>query len=208
MVALEECVVLRISGPSALSGNCRVCSLEERRARPRLRRGMMLSARDLSPTGGHTRPARNKRARVVTFRRVLKHVKQHLNDVGKAIWGAENPLGAAWSEAREDELDAGQLDVLIREISAHASVCLAARQCAGYLDHNRDRMDYPVFRAKGLCTSTGVVEAGCKVAVGTRLKRAGMHWTTSGADAIIALRCCRLSSRFEDFWERWADRAA
>ena len=58
----------------------------------------------------------------------------------------------------------------------------------------------------GLCTSTGVVEAGCKVAIGTRLKRAGMHWTVAGADAIIALRCCKLSGRFEDFWERRSDR--
>ena len=32
--------------------------------------------------------------------------------------------------------------------------------------------------------------------------RAGMHWTVAGADAIIALRCCKLSGRFEDFWER------
>jgi hypothetical protein len=29
-----------------------------------------------------------------------------------------------------------------------------------------------------------------------------MHWTVAGADAIIALRCCKLSGRFEDFWER------
>jgi len=33
-------------------------------------------------------------------------------------------------------------------------------------------------------------------------KRAGMHWTVAGADAIIALRCGKLSGRFEDFWER------
>jgi hypothetical protein len=63
-------------------------------------------------------------------------------------------------------------------------------------------MRYPTFRAQGLCVSSGVVEAGCKVAIGTRLKRTGMHWTVAGADAIIALRCCRLSGRFEDFWER------
>ena len=55
---------------------------------------------------------------------------------------------------------------------------------------NRERMRYPEFRAAGLCTSTGVVEAGCKVAIGTRCKRAGMHWTVAGANAIIALRCC------------------
>ena len=58
------------------------------------------------------------------------------------------------------------------------------------------------FHAQGLCTSTGVVEAGCKVAIGTRLKRAGMHWTVRGSNAIIALRCAKLSGRFQDFWER------
>lgn len=70
------------------------------------------------------------------------------------------------------------------------------------IERNRDRMRYPEFRAQGLCTSTGVVEAGCKVAIGTRLKRAGMHWTVRGANAIIALRCAKLSGRFETFWER------
>ena len=29
------------------------------------------------------------------------------------------------------------------------------------------------------------------------LKQAGMHWTTSGADAIIALRCRETSSTWE-----------
>jgi hypothetical protein len=52
----------------------------------------------------------------------------------------------------------------------------------------------------------GVVEAGCKVVIGTRLKRSGMHWTVRGANAIIALRCSTLSGRFEDFWERRSDR--
>ena len=48
-------------------------------------------------------------------------------------------------------------------------------------------MRYPAFEKQGFCTSTGVVESGCKVVVGTRLKRAGMHWTVKGANAIIAV---------------------
>ena len=136
------------------------------------------------------------------------HVKQHISDVAKAIWGAENPHATHWANARHAELDQGHIDELIAEISTHASASDDARQCAGYLNHNRDRMNYPAFQARGLCTSTGVVEAGCKLAIGTRLKRAGMHWTHAGADAIVALRCCRLSGRFEDFWERRAERAA
>ena len=81
-----------------------------------------------------------------------------------------------------------------------------ARKCIDYVERNQERMRYPKFRAAGLCTSTGVVEAGCKVAIGTRCKRAGMHWTVAGVDAIIALRCCKLSGRFEGFWERRAQR--
>jgi hypothetical protein len=83
-----------------------------------------------------------------------------------------------------------------------------ARKCVDYVDGNRARMRYAEFRAAELCTSTGVVEAGCKTAIGTRCKRAGMHWTVAGADAIIAQRCCKLSGRFEEFWERRAHRRA
>jgi hypothetical protein len=43
-----------------------------------------------------------------------------------------------------------------------------------------------------------VVEAGCKEVTGSRLKRSGRFWTVRGANAIIALRYCRLSGRFED----------
>ncbi len=39
-------------------------------------------------------------------------------------------------------------------------------------------------------------------------ERAGMRWTVAGANAIIALRCCILSGRFEDFWKRRAAKAA
>lgn len=69
-------------------------------------------------------------------------------------------------------------------------------------------MRYPKFHAQGLCTSTGVLEAGCEVAIGTRLKRTGMRWTVQGATALIALRCLKLSGRFEDFRGRRFDRVA
>jgi hypothetical protein len=130
------------------------------------------------------------------------HAKQHLSDVGKAVYGATSDLARAWARERHDELDAGDLDAVLRALRTHATATDEARKCVDYVERNRERMRYPEFRAAGLCTSTGVVEAGCKVAIGTRCKRAGMHWTVAGADAIIALRCCTLSGRFEDFWER------
>jgi len=53
----------------------------------------------------------------------------------------------------------------------------------------------------------GVVEADHKVVIGTQLKRAGMHWTVNGANAIIALRYSKLSGRLEDFRKRRSDQS-
>lgn len=132
------------------------------------------------------------------------HAKQYLSNVAKDIYGPGSDLAAHWAKQRHDDLDDGRLDAVLAALHQHVGANDEARRCFDYVTRNRQRMRYPEFHDQGLCTSTGVVEAGCKVAIGTRLKRAGMHWTVSGADAIIALRCCKLSGRFEDFWERRA----
>lgn len=135
------------------------------------------------------------------------HAKQHLSDVAKAIYGSNSDLGAQWAKQRHDELDHGRLKDLLAALKPHARTHDEARTCWQYVHANRSRMRYATFRAAGLCNSTGVVEAGCKTAIGTRCKRAGMHWTVAGANAIIAPRCCILSGqRFEDFWARRAEK--
>ena len=132
----------------------------------------------------------------------LFHAKEHLSDVATAIYGTADDLRRQWARQRHAELDEGRMDDLLDALRLHAGTTDEARTCLGYVTTNRGRMRYPELRAAGLCVSSGVVEAGCRVAIGTRLKRAGMHWTLAGADAIIALRCCKLSGRFEAFWER------
>jgi hypothetical protein len=128
------------------------------------------------------------------------HAKEHVHQVAKAVFGGSSDLGRTWARQRCDEMDAGQIDTLITAIAKHAEHSEVARTCVGYFTNNRARMDYPRFEDMGLCVGSGVVEAGCKTAIGVRLKRAGMHWTLRGANAIGALRCCRVSGRYEDFW--------
>ena len=102
-------------------------------------------------------------------------------------------------------LNQGKIEALVkilRELHpANAELAKTAGNEADYFERNAERMRYPVFRAQGLFVGSGVVEAGCKTVVATRLKRSGMFWTVCGANAIIALRCCRLSGRFENYWE-------
>ena len=132
------------------------------------------------------------------------HAKQHLNDVANAIFGKGAPEADQWANQRKQELDDEQLEELLAALGQHADTCKEAKTCVGYVERNRHRMRYKEFEAMELCTTSNIVESGCKVCIGTRLKRGGMHWTVAGADAIIALRCCKLSGRFEDFWERRA----
>ena len=132
----------------------------------------------------------------------LWHAKEYFSVVGKELYGTGSEKAKAWIQKRWDELDEGRFEALLRAVARHASRNEEARKLLERLKVNRHRMDYPRFKSQGLCVSSGVVEAGCKVVIGTRLKRAGMHWSVAGANAITALRCCRLSGRFQDYWER------
>jgi len=110
----------------------------------------------------------------------------------------------------KDLLDDGAIEPLVthlREIAAahadaHPDLAEEVLKEAEYFATNASRMRYPEFRGKGLFVGSGVVEAGCKSVIGSRLKRSGMFWTVRGANAIIALRCCRINGRFEDYWEQ------
>ena len=132
------------------------------------------------------------------------HAKGHLFEVAKAIYGSASEVGERWARKRREELDEGRIDDVVAALRSHAGTCEEARKDVEYFSRNRERMNYPRFRAMGLCVATGVVEGGCKHIIGTRLKRGGMRWTVAGANAIIALRCAVESHRFDDFWERRA----
>jgi hypothetical protein len=104
------------------------------------------------------------------------HAKEALHRTARSILGATSEA-KSWAEERSKELDDGKLRAIIHALRPHVAASVEAKKCALYVLRNRARMRYPKFHAQGLCTSTSVLEAGCKVVVGTRLKRAGMHWT-------------------------------
>jgi hypothetical protein len=134
------------------------------------------------------------------------HAKKYLSDVSKSVYGAQSDLGKQWAKRRHDELDDGRIVSVLRALRRHREHSDLARQCIGYIKTNRHRLCYPDFEADGLCTSSAVVESGCKLVVASRFKGCGMHWSVAGANAILALRSFRLSGRFEDFWERKSQR--
>ena len=134
----------------------------------------------------------------------LYHARQHLWDLSAKLYPSNSPAQRRWVMVRKDKLDDGKIEALIRLLrSAEAPDPDLAQDIhteINYFETNKERMRYPKFRKQGLFVGSGVIEAGCKTVLG-RLKRSGMFWTVRGANAIIALRCCQLSGKFEDYWE-------
>ncbi|MGH9625723.1 MAG: ISKra4 family transposase [Bryobacteraceae bacterium] len=135
----------------------------------------------------------------------LYHARQHLWELARALHPNEEAKQKRWMKARQSKLDHGKIEKLARDLrgldSADPQLANKLRTEADYFERNAARMRYPRFRAQKLFVGSGIIEAGCKTVIGSRLKQSGMFWTVRGANAIIALRCNRLSRKFEDYWE-------
>ncbi len=62
--------------------------------------------------------------------------------------------------------------------------CTAAR----YLLDRIDQMHYPSYRARGWPIGSGQIEGANKSVIGHRMKRAGQHWSRTGAAGMAAIR--------------------
>jgi hypothetical protein len=136
----------------------------------------------------------------------LYHARQHLWDVARKLYPNDEANQKAWIKVHQKRLlDKGKIEKLVLSLrsidSTSPEVIEKIRIEADYFEKNAQRMRYPKFRRQHLFVGSGVIEAGCKTVIGSRLKQSGMFWTVRGANAIIALRCCQLNNRFEDYWE-------
>jgi hypothetical protein len=141
----------------------------------------------------------------------LYHARQHLWELVRKLHPNDPVSQKIWMKVHQKRLlDKGKIEKLVLSLrsaqSTNAEVLEKIRTEADYFQRNAERMRYPKFRRQHLFVGSGVIEAGCKTVIGSRLKKSGMFWTVRGANAIIALRCNHRNGRFEDYWE--ARRAA
>ena len=135
----------------------------------------------------------------------LFHARQHLWELVRKLYPNDAGKQKAWMKINQRRLDTGKIEKLVAAlrsiVSTNPELADKIRTEADYFERNTERMRYPQFRSQHLFVGSGVIEAGCKTVIGSRLKQSGMFWTVRGANAIIALRCCHLNGGFEDYWE-------
>jgi hypothetical protein len=135
------------------------------------------------------------------------HARQHLWDLARQLFPqVEEAKRQTWIRKHQERLlDQGKIEKLVASLRlipcADPELAEKIRTEADYFERNAGRMRYPNFRKQHLFVGSGVIEAGCKTVIGSRLKQSGMFWTVAHANAILALRCSHLNGRFEEYWE-------
>jgi hypothetical protein len=133
----------------------------------------------------------------------LFHAREHVHDLARRLEFMLGDQKEHWLAARLEDLDYGCIDSIVAATRKYPLLGVKKDEvdtALGYFENNAPRMRYHWFRQCGLFTGSGLVEAGCKSVIGHRLKRAGMHWTVNGADAIAALRCQQASRPEDQIW--------
>jgi len=132
------------------------------------------------------------------------HAREHIWELAAKLFPAQPRQRKHWANKMVAKLNRGHIESLVKALRSlpppTPELGQQLRSEANYFQSNKERMRYPAFKRQHLFVGSGVIEAGCKTVVGSRLKQSGMFWTVRGANAIIALRCSRLSRKFEDYW--------
>ena len=138
----------------------------------------------------------------------IYHAREHLWELGRLLIPQDRRQRRRWVRRRKKQLDEGRVEHLVRSLRQSPAdspeVADKLRIGANYFAGQAERMRYAEFRRQGLFVGSGVIEAGCRSVIASRLKLSGMFWTVPGANSIIALRCAQHSDRFDDYWEERA----
>lgn len=146
----------------------------------------------------------------------LYHAYEYLWGVGRAVFATEEevaawvtPLKTALYEQGPAPVRAALLDLAPRwgvvpeappppDESPAAS---AVRRALAYVTAHAARLDYPAFVARRLPIGSGAAESAGKSVIQARTKGAGMRWSGTGVQQVVALRTLWRSGRWDDFWQ-------
>lgn len=126
------------------------------------------------------------------------HASGYVWEAATAIWGESHPQREAWAHRQLDALWEGKVEEVLVRLEQQRAAGEGVTAALSYFTTHRGRMDYAVYRARGLQIGSGSVESGCKQVVSARLKGAGMIWTASGAEEVATVRAWLKSGRWEE----------
>lgn len=135
------------------------------------------------------------------------HVCEHLADSAKLLHSQDGDASAKQAEQLKGLLWNGEVGEIIARLRTAAKKLRGQRRQdldreIGYLEHGRERMDYPRYRAEGWLVGSGAVEGTCKHLVKERFNVTGARWKRGNIPCVLALRLSIFNGEWADDWER------
>lgn len=145
----------------------------------------------------------------------LLHVTPRLWSAAKLLYGEKSKEVLPFVRKRVTQVLEGKVESVIRTIRrygqerglASAKKKALSRIC-GYFYKNRHRMRYDEYLRKGYPIASGVIEGACRHLIKDRMERAGMHWTLTGAQAMLDLRSVWVGGYWQEFQQQRIEREA
>lgn len=127
------------------------------------------------------------------------HATEYIAPVATAAFATEAQQ-QTWIKQVRTDLWNGDLDAVITAFARFTDqprATEAATKAVTYFTNNRQRMDYPTYRAKGYQIGSGTIESGCKQIVSQRLKVAGAIWQLDNCVQTAKARAALLSGQWQ-----------
>jgi hypothetical protein len=139
----------------------------------------------------------------------LLHVTPRLWAAAKLLYGTNSKEVVPFVRQRVTQVLEGKVESVIRALRRlakeralpSAKKKALARICS-YLNKNRHRMRYDEYLRRGYPIASGIIEGACRHLVKDRMERAGMHWTLTGAQAMLDLRSVWIGGYWQEFQQQ------
>jgi len=139
----------------------------------------------------------------------LLHVTPRLWAAAKLLYGEKSKEVLPFVRQRVTQVLEGKVETVIRtlrRLAQERSLPSAKKKALGricsYLNKNRHRMRYDEYLRQGYPIASGVVEGACRHLIKDRMERAGMHWTLTGAQAMLDLRSLWIGGDWQAFQQQ------
>lgn len=135
------------------------------------------------------------------------HCAEHVHALAAAQYVGRPAQALEWVEATMARLFAGEVEGvhwgLQRMRPATDPAAAEIENLLGYLQRNRERINYRSQRRAGYPLGSGGIEAAHKFICHVRLKRSGAWWYVANSNHMLALRCAIYNGTFERVFARY-----
>jgi len=136
----------------------------------------------------------------------LIHVTHYLWKAANSFFYTGDPEARAWVRDQTAKILDGKHRDVRAGIRRRATACgyspaerAGADECADYLEHKQDYLDYPAFLTAGWPVASGLIEGAARWIVKDRMEVTGARWGLDGAEAVLKLRALHGTGDLGDY---------